>query len=309
MKYRVAGPLLVLLLGATCLVPLPVAVSNETVDPTVTGSINANASIPKVVPQASAGFSTALELLDNGNAAEAYASAKGLANNAERRAIQWAAIYFNAGKIDSDSIERFAKDAPDFSSPGLYQTRIEQSLTTESPTAENVIKHLGGVVPNTIDGQIALASAYLEAGQTERAAKLTRSIWVDNYLTGAQESEVLSDLGGLLDRDAHWARAVHLMMNDRASGSERLMPFLSAAQQSLVVARAAVSRNDANAKALLDKVDPSLQTNPVYIFREYNARDRLDFSTARWTGWPRQLANCRTLRTGGMSGAPYCVRH
>jgi len=111
-----------------------------------------------------------------------------------------------------------------------------------------------------------LAEAYLQQGETGRATSLARSLWIDNFLTQEQEATVIEKLGTLLDRDAHWARAMHLMMHDRARGSERLMPYLSPAQQSLVVARAAVSRNDADAKARLDAVDPSMQDNPVFIF-------------------------------------------
>ncbi|WDR06111.1 lytic transglycosylase domain-containing protein [Devosia rhodophyticola] len=265
MNNSVAVRLFALLLGATCLAPVAPTVANETIDQTTTGSINANVDVSTALSRGTVGFSKTLDLLVVGDAVSAYASAKSLGNT-ERRAIQWAAIYFNSGKIDADSVSRFAKDAPDFASPGLYKTRLEQSLSAESPTAETIIARLGGAVPNTIDGQISLASAYAAAGQKERAATLARNIWVENYLTGEQETKVLDTLGTLLTREAHWARAVHLMMNDRASGSERLLPMLSTGQQSLVVARAAVSRNESNAKALLDKVDPAFQNDPVYIF-------------------------------------------
>jgi soluble lytic murein transglycosylase len=77
---------------------------------------------------------------------------------------------------------------------------------------------------------------------------------------------VLDKLGTLLDRDAHFARAMHLMMHDRATGVTRLMKFLSPAQKSLAVARNAVSRNAKDAKKLLDAVDPSMHDNPVYLF-------------------------------------------
>ena len=103
-------------------------------------------------------------------------------------------------------------------------------------------------------------------GQKERAAGIARQIWADNFLTRDVEKRVLDKLGSLLDRDAHWARAVHLMMNDRASGVERLLGFLSPAQKSLAVARNAVSRHAKNAKALLDAVDPAMRDHPVFLF-------------------------------------------
>jgi soluble lytic murein transglycosylase len=207
-----------------------------------------------------------LQTLLDGDPVAAYELAQMLPNAMERRTVQWAAIYFNGGKIDYQSVERFAADAPEFASTATYRTRIEQSLSKGEPDTATLIATLGGGTPNTIDGQIALAAAYLSTGDTERATGLTRSLWIDNFLSETQEKAVLDKLGGLLDRDAHWARAMHLMMHDRARGSERLTEFLSPQQVSLVVARAAVSRNADNAKALLDAVDPSMQDNPVFIF-------------------------------------------
>lgn len=268
MKRQFRAGLIAAVLGLLNFAPFSPATANDTVDPVTTGSVQAGASAPvaEVDARGSAAFRAALDVLVGGDPVAAYAQARGLDNATERRAIQWAAIYFNAGKIDADSIRRFAADAPDFASAGVYRTRIEQSLAKAEPSAETVIAALGGAMPNTIEGQIMLASAYLAQGETSRATSIAKSIWIDNFLTEEQEATVIGKLGSLLDRQAHWARAMHLMMHDRARASERLLPHLSEAQQSLVVARAAVSRNDANAKALLDKVDASMQANPVFIF-------------------------------------------
>jgi len=279
--------LIAAVLGLASFAPLPQAiVANDTIDTTVTGAISAAPVAPVGDARGSAAFRAALALLADDKPVEAYAAARALPNATERRAVQWAAIYFNEGKIDYESVTRFAADAPDFASTTLYRTRIEQSLIKAAPAGSAVIAALGGAMPNTVDAQVALASAYLAAGQADRATTLARSIWIDNFLTLEQEKLVLDTLGTLLDRDAHWARAVHLMMNDRAQGSERLIPFLTAAQKSLVVARAAVSRNASNAKALLDSVDPAYQDHPVFIYsRAQRARQfELWQSAVDWLG-------------------------
>ena len=265
MKRRLMAGLIAAVSGLLSFAPISHATANDTIDPIVTGSVQADAA-PAQDSRGSAAFRAALETLLGGDPVAAYAQARALPDDVERRTIQWAAIYFNAGKIDYQAVQRFAADAPDFVAPSVYRTRIEQSLAKAEPDPQAVVAALGGTMPNTIDGQIMLATAYLAEGETSRATSIAKSIWIDNFLNEAQETEVLDKLGSLLDRDAHWARAMHLMMHDRARGSERLMPYLSEAQQSLVVARAAVSRNDAGAKALLDKVDPSMQANPVFIF-------------------------------------------
>lgn len=252
-------------LGLASIAPFTHAITNDAIDMTTTGAIGpAGTAAPNVI--GSSEFRAALQVLASGKASDAYGLARALPSDTERRAVQWAAIYFHSGDIDYSSIVRFAADAPGYASAAVYKTRLEQSLSKAEPGEAEVIARLGGAVPNTIDAQIMLAQAYVANGQTERATALARSLWADNFLTAIQEKRVLDTLGGLLDRNTHWARAVHLMMHDRASGSERLLPFLTPAQRSLVVARAAVSRNDADAKKLLDSVDPAMQGHPVFMF-------------------------------------------
>ena len=233
-------------------------------DAVVTGSIAPAADVS--LPEGSASFHRALELLKARQYADAYTLARGIASDMERRTIQWAAIYYGGTDIDYATIARFAADAPQYASAAFYRARIEQSLLKANAAGSDVIQALGRHMPSTIDAQIALAVAYKADGQSKRAAGIARSIWAEHFLDNDQEAEVLSKLGDLLDRDAHWARAVHLMMNDRASGVERLMQYLSPAQKSLAVARNATSRKDDDAKKLLDAVDPAYRDNPVYIF-------------------------------------------
>ncbi|WP_375451728.1 transglycosylase SLT domain-containing protein [uncultured Devosia sp.] len=265
MSMGVRAGLFVLVLGVAGLVSLAPAVTNDAIDQTTTGSIHAEGAVSNPL-QGSADFRAVLAVLDGGDGAEAYGLARALHSATERRAVQWAAINFHGEAIDYPSVARFAADAPGFAAPAFYQTRLEQSLAEAKPAGAEVIARLGGTVPNTADARIMLAQAYLADGQSERATGLARTLWTEEFLSVEQEKQVLDTLGGLLNREAHWARAVHLMMHDRAAGSERLLAFLNAGQQSLVVARAAVSRNDADAKTRLDAVDPAYQNHPVFVF-------------------------------------------
>ncbi|SEP70851.1 soluble lytic murein transglycosylase [Devosia sp. YR412] len=266
MQRSFAAGLIAAVLGLATIAPLFLATANEEVDLAITGSIPAGEAVPVVKAKGSAEFRAALKVLVDGDAVAAFEQAASLSSDVERRAVQWAAIQFNSGKIGYQAIVDFAADAPEFAPESLYRTRIEQSLGKVDAPAEAVIAAFDGGKPSTVDGQIALAVALLDSGDTEHATTLAKSLWIENFLTETQEAEVSDKLGSLLDREAHWARAMHLMMHDRARGSERLLPHLTAAQKTLVVARAAVSRDDKDAKALLDKVDPSLRSNPVYIF-------------------------------------------
>lgn len=240
------------------------ALANDGIDQITTGSIAKVAATP--AGTASPQVLSALALLTSGDQAGAYDLARTIPDDTARRAIQWAAIYYGNGAVPSASVERFKADAPAFAAAGVFKTRLEQAIIKEKAGGPEVIKALGGAMPNTVDGQVALALAYLADGQHDRAARIARAIWVDNFLERAAEDTVLAKLGGLLSAKDHWDRAVHLMMNDRAAGVERLMGFMTPAQKSLAVARNAVSRNGKDAKKLLDAVDKSMQSSPIFAY-------------------------------------------
>ncbi|MEO8883823.1 MAG: lytic transglycosylase domain-containing protein [Devosia sp.] len=269
------------LFAGASVVALPLAArASEAVDPITTGSIDPSAAIA-AAPQGSAAFRKALAVLAGGDQAAAYQLATALPNDLERRTIEWAAIYYGNGIIDFHAVERFAADAPDFASDALYKTRLEQSLVTANPSGADVIQYLGGSVPGSIKGRVMLAMAYQQAGQHDRAVKLAREVWIDNFLDPDNEKLVLSSVGGLLTRDDHWARTIHLLMNDRASSAGRMLAKLSPAQKSLASAGIAVTGSAANAGTLLGKVDPSLKKTPLYYFMAaQQARADGNFSTA-----------------------------
>ena len=234
-----------------------------------TGEIVTNAVLPAdPIPRASVGsarFVSALGRLIAGDAPAAYEAAKALSDDVERRTVQWAAVRFGKG-VDAESVARFIADAPGFDFSSIYRLRLESALDTETASDEQIIRLLGGQMPRAIDARIALAAAYVTDGQTARAARIARSIWVDNFLSSKSETKVQQKLGKLLTQKDYWDRAVHLLMHDRATGTERIMDRLTPAQQSLAKARIAVSRKSANIAALMDAVDPSLRGHSLFYF-------------------------------------------
>src|SRR3569833_2352715 len=251
----------------------------EGIDEVVTGSIGKEpvpaplpaALEPQAIPAvpaaaASDAFGSALALVTSGKFTEAYDAARALPSDVERRAVQWAAIYYGNGAIPYDSVRKFEADAPDFVTASVVATRSEQSLTMSNAAGSVLIDVLGASGANTLDARIALAKAYDAAGKTDKAKAIARSIWVNDFLDPKTEQQVLDQLGSLLTAKDHWARAEHLMMHDRASAVERLIKFMTPGEKSLAVARNAVSRNDKDAKDLLDKDDPANKTTPIYYF-------------------------------------------
>ena len=247
----------------------------QAIDKTTTGSISAN-SVISAQSKGTAQFRSALSLLVKKDYTAAYNNARGINNDTERRTIQWAAIYYGNGDVDYKSVLRFQKDAPDFASASIYKTRLEQSLVESNLPHSEIIALLGGAMPNTLKGQIALARAYIKDGQSARAGRIIKQIWVNKFLARGEEEAIYKEFGVLLNRADHWKRAQHLLMFDRANGVERIMAQLSPAQKSLAKARIAVSRKSANAQALLNNVDPSMRNDYVFHFANGQLARRQD---------------------------------
>jgi len=265
---------------ASLLFTAPVAHANDAIDAIITQTVQPRARIDRPSP-ATQGFKAALDQIDSGNYADVYEMARGFSDPIERRVIQWAAIYYGGGDIDHYSVLRFQEDAPDFASAALYKRRMEQALTKTTPSHSDAIALLGGSMPMTLDAQLMLARAYVADGQVERAGRIIKSIWVNDFINAEYETKIRGEFGKLLDLDDHWNRAIHLLMHDRVRGAERLMDFFTPAQKSLVVARAAVSRNEKSALTLLQNVDPSYRDHSLYLFaRGQDARHRGDLDTA-----------------------------
>ena len=243
---------------------VPASAPAESIDQIITGAVGDHAPGAVTSQRGSTQFQRALDLLADDRWTDAYAAARGLSNNTERRAIQWAAIQFGSGDIDYQSVMRFAADAPHFASASLYKTRLEQALLKQEPGSGAIIAALGGQMPQTVDAQIALANAYYADGQAERGGRIIREVWTTNFLEAEQERSILGRFGSQLTRDDHWARAVMLLMHERATATERLMRYLSPAQGSLANAAIAVARQSSNAARLVDRVDPAYRNHALF---------------------------------------------
>ncbi|MBU1174909.1 MAG: lytic transglycosylase domain-containing protein [Alphaproteobacteria bacterium] len=254
--------------GALCAIAFlasgPAALAQQPVDPVVTTAVQPAPPIARA-GMGSPAFAAALGQLLAGDAPGAYAAARGLADSVERRTIQWAAIRFGEG-VDAETVLDFAAEAPDYDFSSTYRSRLEVVIDLETADKDTIIRLLGGQMPRSLDAQIALAEAYLADGQTERAARIARAIWVEDFLSDDGEKKVEARLGALLTQQDYWDRAVHLLMHDRAAGAERIFGHLTPAQQSLARARIAVSRQSAGAAALIDGVDPALGGHPLFFF-------------------------------------------
>src|SRR5690606_16011878 len=130
-------------------VPLPPTALIKVQLPEVASPAPAASANP--TDRGSPAFRAALEVLEESDYDRAFHLALAIKDDAERRAIQWAAVRDGNGKIDYASVIRFVNDAPGFAQSTLIKTRLEQALLRADAAGPDIIRALGGAMPNSVD--------------------------------------------------------------------------------------------------------------------------------------------------------------
>jgi len=206
-----------------------------------------------------------LEALGDKDARKALAIRAGMgAGSVERKVLAWAIAMSGQAGIPSGEIAAIARDLPDWPGQATMRINSERALASEPASAQTVIKAFAGSAPQSIDGAIALAKAYLDAGNAKAANAAIAPIWRGEMLSEAQEKRVLSQVGKALSADDHRVRMAMLFYRERVEAGLRAAEL--AKRQSIAKAWAAVIRDDKKAKALLDAVPAAQRKDPAYIF-------------------------------------------
>ena len=148
------------------------------------------ADIPVAVDPVSRGslaFRSALAMLETGEHDRAFHLARAIADDAERRAIQWAAVREGNGRIDYESVIRFVDDAPGFAADSTVKTRLEQALTRADAAGPEIIRRSAAPCPIPWTRRWRWRWPMSPTGR-RRAARIARTIWIDNFLSRDEEN-------------------------------------------------------------------------------------------------------------------------
>lgn len=176
------------------------------------------------------------------------------AGSVERKVLAWAiAITLGTGAMPAD-IRQIARDLSGWPGQSAILQNFERAVLRAQPEHAQVTRVLGGRLPITDEGKVALAQAHLAAMQTDRAAPIIRPWWVPVELTDVDQSQYAAHFSSILDHADHKRRMDQLLYDNRP-------------ETAVLLARLA------DAKSL---VDPDLWWNERRII----SRDLLDLGAA-----------------------------
>ncbi len=198
----------------------------------------------------------------------------------DRQILTWSIATSGINGIPSSEISAASSELQGWPGMSALRRNSERALFRENAPAATVISTFGTTRPQTTEGMIALARAYIASGHKAKAHQLLSPWWATERLSADDEARVLKEFGSVLTRDDHQRRLLRSLYNDRMQSAKLLAGPAQA--QSLYNAFAALAQKSPNtAKAIAD-VDRSWHSNPAYMFlqiRFLRRAERFDEAT------------------------------
>lgn len=238
-----------------------------------TASISAMPRNISPVAAVNGDLKTGLQALSDGNARRARSIREGMTpGSLDRDILTWAIALTGGSDVPAIDIANAARSLAGW--PGMKALRInsEKAIWREDRPAREVIAAFANTTPESPEGAMALAKAYLGVGEAGRAKQLIQKTWRSEVMDRSTENRMLSTFGTLLGRADHKYRMDMLLYRERVSDAARVAKAAGASE--LYAARAAVIRNEGNAGRLLAAVPRSQRSDLGYHLAlvEYNRK-------------------------------------
>ncbi|MCQ0989036.1 lytic transglycosylase domain-containing protein [Jiella sp. LLJ827] len=206
-----------------------------------------------------------LQALSDRNPTKARAIREGMApGTLDRDILTWAIAVTGGDNVPAIEIAAAARSLTGW--PGLKKLRInsEKAIYREKRPAREVLQAFSNSMPESPEGVMALARAWIEVGEVGRAKQIIGQTWRTERMNRSTENEMLSTFGTLLSKADHKHRMDMLLYADRITDAARAAKLAGATK--LHAARAAAIRGERNAGSLLNAVPSSQRSDPGYLF-------------------------------------------
>ncbi|SKA35965.1 lytic transglycosylase domain-containing protein [Consotaella salsifontis] len=189
-----------------------------------------------------------------------------LPGSLDRHILSWAIALHGGPDVPSYEIASTARELADWPGMKTLRANSERAIYRERPDARTVIAAFANSRPETAEGAMALARAFLEVGQAGKAKALVSRVWREDDLDTSTESAMLQTFGSILTQADHKYRMDRLLYADRVTQAGRVAKLANA--ESLYSARAAAIRGDKNTPQLLSRASQYWRSDPGFLFAQ-----------------------------------------
>ncbi len=207
-----------------------------------------------------------IEAARKGKEADANAAEASITDPVARKLAEWVILRSDNTNPTFQRYAGFVEANPSWPHSPLFRRRAENALWNDGVDDRTVRAFFAKHQPSTAKGRFMLARTLLAQGDRDAAAALIRYAWRNDECSAEVEKRVLEMFGDMLTAADHKARMEHRFYADDVAGGMRAAERLGGNEVALGKARAAVLRKAGNAKAALDAVPASAQSDAGYIF-------------------------------------------
>ncbi|TWG94697.1 soluble lytic murein transglycosylase [Mesorhizobium sp. J18] len=220
-----------------------------------------------------------LDALSAGNTASARKIRDSLpARSLDRHIMAWAIALSGGEAVPSSEIAQAARDLQGWPGMATLRSNSEKALYRENPPARTVVAAFGSTAPQTYEGAVILARAYVALSNRDAARAVLSPFWRNEKLEAKQEVAILREFGGIISAADHRYRMQRMLYEDRIRSAERVAGL--AGGEALTKAWAAVIRKESNAGKLLDAVPQSQRLAGYYFAKARYLRRAEKFAAA-----------------------------
>lgn len=207
-----------------------------------------------------------LDALASGDVAAARTVRDGLDPRAlDTHILTWAIAVRGGDRVPSAEIAAAAHDLQGWPEMATLRRNSERALYRENPPPQAVLATFGATAPQTTEGAILLARAYLATNARDQARTMLGAFWREKTLSAKDESSILAEFGGLIDKADHRFRMERMLYDENVSSAQRIAN--AAGAPDLAKAWTAVLRGGRDADQLLAAV-PKEQRSAGFQFAQ-----------------------------------------
>ncbi len=205
---------------------------------------------------------TAIVAARHGQASAAQAAMAQMTDPVARKVALWALVDASGEALPFFQLDQARRDLAGWPRTTRRQQVTEKAIGSGGLPPTQVITWFQGADPITVQGAMALASAYQLAGQADDAKALIRHWWRDKPFDADTQRQMLSRYGAYLTLDDHIKRADTLLYAGQSPALTDVLALAPAEAQQVASARTALRNESSDANARVAALPSALAKNP-----------------------------------------------
>ncbi|MFZ5790485.1 MAG: lytic transglycosylase domain-containing protein [Pseudomonadota bacterium] len=189
--------------------------------------------------------------------------------------IQWLDLIRPGPGRSFDEIADFMRDNPEWPGQLSLQQAAERAIPDDFGVAET-LAWFKNREPQTIEGAMALARAYIASGLRDQATQVLRRGWIELAIPDDKEAAFLDRYARYLRPQDHVARLDRLLWEGEVEAARRAMARVDADHRVLAEARIKLMTGAAGVDQAVAAVPKALQRDPGLIYDRARFKRRND---------------------------------